>query len=152
MFFRNKEIKEPFSSAEKAKITAAIEAAEKSTSGEIRVHVDLSCSKDPVERAVECFDKMGMSATELRNGVLVYIAIKERSFAIIGDQGINEKVPAGFWDSTRDLMLSHFKNNQLVDGLCAGIQHAGEQLKTHFPLADDDSNELSNDISFGDGK
>ena len=151
MFFRQK-AKEPFSEADKKKITSAIEAAEKSTSGEIRVHIDLSCSKDPVERAVECFDKMGMSATELRNGVLVYLAIKEHTFAIIGDQGINEKVPDGFWDSTRDLMLSHFKNNQLVDGLCEGIRHAGEQLKTHFPLAEDDSNELSNDISFGDGK
>jgi len=151
MFFKQKD-KEPFSSSEKLQITSAIEEAEMSSSGEIRVHVDLSCTKEPVERAIECFDKLGMSATELRNGVLVYLSIKERSFAIIGDKGINEKVPDGFWDSTRDLMLSHFKNNQLVEGLCAGIKHAGIQLKEHFPLAADDSNELSNDISFGDGK
>ena len=151
MFFRQK-AKEPFSESEKKQITSAIEEAERSTSGEIRVHIDLSCSKDPVERAVECFDNMGMSATELRNGVLVYLAIKEHKFAIIGDQGNNEKVPTGCWDSTRDLMLSHFKANRLVDGLCEGIKHAGIQLKEHFPLAEDDSNELSNDISFGDGK
>jgi len=147
--FRNQN-NEPFSELEKQQLIKAIEQAEQSSSGEIRLHVDLSCSRPPVERAIECFEQLGMTATEERNGVLIYLALQDRKFAIIGDKGINEKVPGNFWDATRDLMLSYFKKDMLVEGLCRGIMHAGEQLQLHFPLSENDANELSNDISFGD--
>lgn len=147
--FGNK-TKEPFSELEKQQVIKAIERAEESSSGEIRLHVDLSCSRPPMERAIECFEQLGMTATEERNGVLVYLSLQDKKFAIIGDQGINEKVPSDFWDTTRDLMLSYFKKDLLVEGLCRGIMHAGEQLQRHFPLGENDSDELSNDISFGD--
>jgi uncharacterized membrane protein len=89
-----------------------------------------------------------MHKTELRNGVLFYIAIEDHKFSIIGDQGINEKVPSDFWESTRDLMLNYFKQGEFLKGICQGIEKAGEQLKSHFPFQSDDTNELSNDISF----
>ncbi len=147
--FRNQN-NEPFSELEKQQLIKAIEHAEQSSSGEIRLHVDLSCSRPPLERAIECFENLGMTATEERNGVLIYLALQDRKFAIIGDKGIDEKVPHDFWDTTRDLMLSYFKKDMLVEGLCRGIMHAGEQLQLHFPLNENDANELSNDISFGD--
>lgn len=147
--FNNKPADKPFNDAEQKRIIQSIEQAELATSGEIRLHVDLSCTIPPLERAATCFDELGMGATELKNGVLIYLSLKEHSFAIIGDKGINEKVPEGFWDSTRDLMMNHFKKSELIEGICAGIEHAGEQLKLHFPLAHNDKNELNNDISFG---
>lgn len=147
--FGNKPIEKPFSEAEQQRIIDAIQLAELATSGEIRLHVDLNCSKPALNRAEECFNELGMSATELRNGVLIYLCLNQRTFAIIGDKGINEKVPSDFWDCTRDIMSSHFKNTEMVEGICAGIRNAGEQLKLHFPVQIDDKDELSNDISFG---
>lgn len=137
-----------FSDDEKKQIISSIESAEKNTSGEIRLHLDKHCKGDPVERAIQLFGKLNMHKTELRNGVLFYIAIEDHKFSIIGDKGINEKVPSDFWDSTRDLMLNHFKQGAFLKGICQGIEKAGEQLKSHFPFQTDDTNELSNDISF----
>jgi len=137
-----------FSESDKKRIISSIESAEKNTSGEGRLHLDKHCKGDPVERAIQLFGKLNMHKTELRNGVLFYLAIEDHKFSIIGDQGINEVVPDDFWDSTRDLMLSHFKNGDFLLGICEGIEEAGKQLKAHFPFQTNDSNELSNDISF----
>lgn len=140
--------KDFFTDTEKTAIQQAIAEAELNTSGEIRVRVDSRCRIEPKAKAIEIFQKLKMHRTELRNAVLFYIAVDDHKFSIIGDKGINESVPTDFWDSIRDEMMIHFKENQFALGLCTGIQRAGEKLKTHFPYQEDDKNELSNEISF----
>ena len=143
-------IKNFFSDIQKKSITLAIENAELHTSGEIRVHIDSKCKGDVVKTATQVFEKLGMHKTELRNGVLFYLAIEDKKFAILGDKGINDVVPVDFWDVIRDLMASEFKKDEFTVGLCQGIEMAGKHLKAHFPYQKDDTNELTNDISFED--
>ncbi len=138
-----------FSEEEKLQITDAIKSAELNTSGEIRVHVESKCKDDVLDSAAYWFEKLEMHKTEQRNGVLVYLAIDDRKFAILGDAGINAKVPDNFWDEIKEFMLAKFKNGQFADGLSEAILRAGEQLKMHFPYQTDDVNELSDEISFG---
>ena len=102
-----------------------------------------------LDSATGVFHKLKMTATKQRNGVLFYVAVKDQKFAILGDKGINEKVPADFWDHIKNTMLAHFKKQEFTEGLRKGIDMAGEKLKVHFPLLDDDTNELINDMSFG---
>ena len=106
-------------------------------------------SLDAFDRALEVFNTLKMDATELKNGVLVYVAVKNKSFVICGDQGINDLVPSDFWDSTKEVMANHFKNGNFKQGLIDGISKAGEQLKKYFPYQEGDTNELSNEISKG---
>ncbi len=138
-----------FSTGEKEKIVKSIEEAERNTSGEIRVHIEGVIKGDVLDRASYIFGRLGMQKTELRNGVLFYLAVNSKKFAIIGDAGINAKVPANFWDIIKEKMGAHFRQGDFVNGLCEGIIMAGDQLKTHFPHQTDDVNELSDDISFG---
>lgn len=140
---------ENFSDEKRAGIKRAIEVAEMNTSGEIRVHLEDSCKTDIFDRAVEIFRKLEMHKTKLRNGILFYLAVKDRKFVIIGDAGINRKVPEGFWDGVKELVISHFKSGMIAEGLMKGIEMAGEQLKEHFPHEADDVDELPNDISYG---
>lgn len=142
--------KDLFTEQEKQQIVAAIKEAEKNTSGEIRVHIERKCKEDVLDHAAFMFEELEMHQTELRNGVLIYLAYEDRQLAILGDAGINLKVPKGFWDVTRDIMIAEFKNGNFAKGLSDGILKAGEQLKTHFPYQQDDVNELSDDISFGE--
>ena len=137
------------SKAEQALIVKAIESAELNTSGEIRVHIESSCKSDPVERAIFIFNKLKMFQTKERNGVLIYIAFKSRKFAIIGDIGINAKVSANFWDDVKNKLLNYFALGDIVSGLTLAIFMSGEKLKEYFPYQTDDTNEQSNEISFG---
>jgi uncharacterized membrane protein len=141
--------KDYFTPEEQKRITDAIEQAEKNTSGEIRVHVESECRIDVLDRAVQIFAMLKMHKTKLRNGVLIYLSIMDRKFAILGDAGINAKVPENFWDSTKQAMLEEFQENRLTEGIIKGITMAGEKLKEHFPYKQDDVDELTNDISFG---
>jgi uncharacterized membrane protein len=136
------------SDKEQEKIKQSIEWAEKSTSGEVRVCVEEKCDKDAYERAVECFFDLKMQETKLRNGVLVYIALDDHKFAIIGDSGINNLVPKDFWDSTKGLTLERFKSNEIAEAISVGVIEAGKQLKKYFPYQSDDLNELPDDIVF----
>lgn len=138
-----------FTEADKLQITNAIRVAETNTSGEIRVHIENNCMGDVLDRAAYLFEKLEMHKTALRNGVLFYLAVEDRKFAILGDAGINQKVPENFWEGTRDTVLSKLKEGRISQGLAEGIVMAGEQLKTHFPYQKDDVNELSDEISFG---
>ncbi|MDD2583497.1 MAG: TPM domain-containing protein [Bacteroidales bacterium] len=131
-------------------IVKAIERAELNTSGEIRVHIESECKLDPIARAVTVFNKLKMNKTKERNGVLIYIAWKSRKFAIIGDIGIDEKVPENFWDKEREILLNHLKEGKAAIGIAAAIEMAGENLKEHFSYQSDDVNEQSNEISFGE--
>jgi uncharacterized membrane protein len=137
-----------FSEAEQSAIVQAIKKAEQNTSGEIRVHLDKSCSGDPYKRAVHVFEKLSMHKTAQRNGVLFYLSIEDHKLAIIGDKGINEKVPADFWHVILEDTVQLFKQGKLAEGLTQGIAKAGQQLSAFFPYHKDDHNELSNDISF----
>lgn len=134
---------------EEQEIVNAIQLAEKETSGEIRVHIEKTTSKDAFDRALEVFQLLQMHNTELKNGVLIYVAVEDKSLVICGDEGINDVVELDFWDSTRDLMLGHFKKGNFTQGLIDGVLKAGEQLKTYFPYQEGDQNELSNEISKG---
>ncbi|WP_080237232.1 TPM domain-containing protein [Spirosoma rigui] len=140
----------PFTPDQQQRIVDAIRQAETATSGEIRVHVEPKCSTaDPVQRAIEVFARLGMHQTKARNGVLFYLAHADRKFAILGDQGINAKVPADFWESTKDLLRSYFVNGEYAEGLSLGIERAGQQLRQYFPYDGvTDINELADDISF----
>jgi len=135
--------------ADEETIVAAIQQAEKNTSGEIRVHVENHTEKPPLERAQEVFHFLNMHQTAARNGVLFYVGVSDRSFAILGDEGIDKAVEADFWDCTKDIVISHFKERRFAHGLAEGILRAGDRLKTYFPYADDDKNELPDTISRG---
>jgi uncharacterized membrane protein len=131
-------------------VIAAIQQAERETSGEIRVHIEANCPEgDPVKRAIDVFRHLGMHQTKEQNGVLFYLAHDDRKFAVLGDKGIDAKVPADFWESTKELMRQHFAANDFSAGLSQGIERAGQHLKRFFPRAGDDANELPDDISFG---
>ncbi|MEN9700052.1 MAG: hypothetical protein RLZZ301_1250 [Bacteroidota bacterium] len=135
--------------SEQHEVAKAIEAAELQTSGEIRVHLEAKCASDPTARAIALFSKLKMQKTAARNGVLIYIAYQDKKFAIIGDQGIHEKVTDQFWNSTRDAMLQAFQQKGVLAGILAAVHESGQQLKTHFPHQRNDQNELSNEISIG---
>lgn len=137
------------SQADKETIVEAIAKAERLTSGEIRVHIDKKCSGDPLQRAIKVFEDLKMHETALRNGVLIYLSFSDKKVAILGDKGINERVPENFWDSSRSIMIHHFKNNDFARGIILAIKEAGEQLKAYFPIEEGDTNELSNEITLG---
>ena len=139
-----------FSKEEKSEIKKAILNAELDTSGEIRVHVENECVGDALDRASYLFGKLGMRKTGLHNGVLFYLAIVDKKFAIIGDSGINKEVPENFWEDIKNSMSEKFKSGEFTEGLALGISMAGVRLKKHFPHHIDDINELPDEISFGD--
>lgn len=137
-----------FTQEQQAQILASVKEAELETSGEIRVHIETSLRGDVLDRAAWLFKKLGMDKTAERNGVLFYLAVGDRKFAIIGDAGINAKVPVGFWDEISENLMKNFKEGKFTEGLSEGIIMAGKQLKTHFPYKSDDVNELPDEISF----
>lgn len=136
-----------FSANEKQKIIAAIRAAEKETSGEIRVHLEEQSRLPVFDRAVEVFHMIGMNRTALKNGVLIYLATTNKEFAVLGDSGINQAVPKNFWDEITQRLSEQFAGGNFCEGLCEAILLIGEKLKTYFPHKTDDQNELSDDIS-----
>lgn len=139
-----------FTKEQKSEIEQAIKTAEVNTSGEIRVHIESRCEENELDRAAWWFAELKMHKTELRNGVLFYMAIEDKKFAIIGDIGINKVVETDFWDITKELILGFFKEGKYSQGLVVGIIQAGLQLQKHFPFNKvDDVNELTDEISFG---
>ena len=139
--------KEFLSKEEETAIVEAIQQAEKNTSGEIRVHIEAHTDEDHFEHALKVFQQLEMHQTELRNGVLIYIAVEDHKFVILGDEGINNVVANDFWDKTKDIMQGHFRKGDFKTGIVEGILQAGKELKAHVPYQDDDENELSNEIS-----
>lgn len=135
--------------AEEKAVIEAIKEAESHTSGEIRVHLEKHTTIAPMERAIAVFNQLEMYKTQNANGVLIYVATEDHKFAICGDKGIHEVVPEDFWESTKEIMRNHFKNGDFKQGLIDGILKAGNELKKYFPCCDDDTNELTNDISKG---
>jgi len=140
--------KEFLAMLDQPRITAAIGAAERETSGEIRVHIQPKATGGDARYVAErTFERLGMTKTALRNGVLLFIASEERSFVILGDKGIDEKVPERFWDEIAAKLAFRFRNGEFTDGIVEAIIAAGQQLKTYFPRAEGDVNELSDEIN-----
>jgi uncharacterized membrane protein len=135
---------------EEREVVEAIRLAEMETSGEIRVHLEKHCDGDPLERAKAVFETLGMHQTKLKNGVLFYVAVNDKVFAICGDKGIDDVVADNFWNSTKELMAAQFRQGNFKRGLLEGIASAGFELKRYFPCQDDDVDELSNEISLGE--
>ena len=133
---------------EDQRVVEAIRQAERNTSGEIKVHIENRCKGDVEQRSLYIFDKLKLNETQLRNGVLIYLAIKDHKFAILGDKGINDVVEDNFWNDVKDLMLNQFKEGHFAEGLEQGIMRCGEKLKAYFPYQSDDINEIPDDISY----
>jgi uncharacterized membrane protein len=129
------------------RIERAIQDAERLTSAEIRVHLEDHCPELALDRAAFIFEKLEMHKTELRNGVLIYVAMNDKKAAILGDAGINARVEHGFWDATMAEIITHFKNQQFDEGIVAAVMRAGGALRQHFPIAEGDRNELSNTVT-----
>ena len=136
-------------SKEENEVVNAILKAEKNTSGEIRVHIEATAKIDHFSRAQQVFHFLKMDNTKEENGVLLYVAVTDKKFVLYGDKGIDKAVPRGFWDTTKEVISSHFKKGDFKQGIIAGILKAGKELETHFPWHHNDTNELSNEISKG---
>lgn len=133
-----------------ARVTTAIAAAEQRTSGEIRVLIAREKTADPVVAAQKHFERLGMTNTRERNGVLIYVAPASHNFAVIGDTGIHEKCGEAFWRLLAAEMSARFKRGEFTDGLVHTIEHAGKLLAENFPRSPDDRNELSDKIEEAD--
>ncbi len=134
---------------EESQIIEVIKIAEKNTSGEIRVHLERTADKDPLERAKDVFCFLKMNETKNHNGVLFYVAVDDKQFAVLGDVGIDNAVPKDFWDSIKSTVLKHFSSGNFVVGLQDGILETGRKLQEYFPYQSNDNDELTNDISLG---
>lgn len=134
---------------EQNRVVEAIANAENQTSGEIRLHLESHCKEDVLDQASYWFEKLEMHKTDLRNGVLIYVATEDHKLAILGDAGINEKVPENFWDDVKEVMIGGFKDQNYEVALVQAIGMIGEKLVADFPFQSDDVNEISDDISFG---
>lgn len=143
------DIEEWLTREELARVRDAVRNAEKRTSGEIRVHLDVAIMENVLDHAAFVFDELDMTKTKDRNGVLIYVSVPGRKVAVIGDVAIHAKLGDGYWRGVLELILGHFKQDRFCDGLCAGVERLGEQLREHFPYQRDDVNELSDDVSFG---
>jgi len=143
--------KEIFSDSDLQDISDAISTFEGRTSGEIVISFNTTSHNKPYKTAKRIFEKAKLHQTKERNATLIVLFLSEHKFAVYGDVGIHEKVPENFWESTVEEMRDQFSQGNMKAGLLAGIQKLGENLAKYFPVAEDDVNELSDDIKFGDG-
>ncbi|MDR2815403.1 MAG: TPM domain-containing protein [Proteiniphilum sp.] len=128
------------------RITESIRLAESRTSGEIRVCIARQCKGSPLDAALKKFRQLKMDTTHLRNGVLIYISPFRHKAAIIGDQGIHEAANEDFWNEAMEVMLSHFRNGAITEGICKGVEKVGELIKSRYPVSENDINELSDEV------
>jgi uncharacterized membrane protein len=134
-------------------IVAAVGRAERACSGEVRVHVQRKSRGDIREAAERTFERLGMTKTAGRNGVLLFICSEEQRFVILGDSGINEAVGGdGYWKAIASRLGERFRAGEFTEGIVEAIEQVGEQLRCHFPWQEGDVDELSNEISIdGEG-
>jgi uncharacterized membrane protein len=131
------------------RIESAIGQAELSTSAELRVHLEDYCKEDPLDRAAYLFEKLEMHKTALRNGVLIYVAFKDRKLAILGDSGIHHHVHQETWDTIKTELIASFSQGQYEEGLSKAVATVGEKLAAFFPRQLNDRDELSNTVTTG---
>jgi uncharacterized membrane protein len=133
---------------EHERIVAAIREAERSSRGEVRVHVSSQSIDDAEAAARAQFDTLGMAETAERNGVLIYVAPASQKFAVIGDRGIHEQCGPAFWQDVAGAMQEDFRAGRFTDGLVKGVQRTGRALAERFPrTAGADRNELADEVS-----
>jgi uncharacterized membrane protein len=140
-------VRQFLSEADLDAVAQAVAAAERTTSAEIRVHLDHRCPGEAMPQAIAVFERLGMHATTERSGVLIYVAVGDRKLAVIGDRGIHERVGAGYWRQVVDAMLGHLRASRPRDGLVQAVTNVGAALQSHFPRRGDDRNELADDVS-----
>ncbi len=135
------------------RVIEAINNAEKQTSGEIRVHIEHHCNREPLERAARIFHELGMDQTKLENGVLIYIASEDHKAAVYAGKGIHERVEDGFWSDVLNTLINYFKQNDYEEGIEKAVYKVGDKLQELFPYHQKgDLNELSNEISYRDNQ
>ena len=139
-----------FSDQDLEQISTAIKRFEKKTSGEIVINFNTTSYNQPYKTAKRIFEKSGLYNTNERNATLIVLFLSEKKFAVYGDKGIYEKVPEDFWQETVDGMRASFAQGDMLEGLLFGIKSLGNNLSKYFPLAEDDVNELSDDLTFED--
>ena len=142
-------VKSFLSDADLDAVTGAIAEAEAGTSAEIRVHLDHRCRADAMARAVAVFERLGMHRTARRHGVLVYVAVRDRKLAVIGDRGIHERVGEAYWQGLVATVVSHLREERPREGLIHAVRELGQVLRQHFPRDPDDRNELPDQVSIG---
>lgn len=133
-------------------IIKAIAEAENRTSGEVRIHIEHHCKRDPLERAARIFHELGMDQTELENGVLIYIATEDHKASVYAGKGIHKQVEDGFWSDVLNILLEHFKKEEFEVGIVEAVRKVGHKLKELFPYHQEDVNELSDEISYHKNK
>ena len=143
-----KTLKGFFTPDDERRILSAIRDAESRTSGEIRVRIERKAGNDPMALTRKAFESIGMRNTALHNGILFVLFLEDKKFAILGDDGINKKVPDGFWNKVKNTVQEHFRKGLFTEGLVEGVKEIGEQLATFFPHQRQDRNELPDVISY----
>lgn len=138
--------KKIFDKNAKQRVVEAIRKAEARTSGQIKVYVEDRCKGPAFDRAKALFGELELDKTERQNGALIYLALKDHKFAILGDKGIHEQEPPGFWDETRDEMRDFFKRGAFLEGVERGVQKVGDELAAFFPYESGQDNELPDEI------
>jgi len=136
-----------FSKREKEAIVEAIRRAELRTSGEIRVHLERHVSEDLTLHAQKVFEKIGMTRTADRNGVLIFLSVADHRFVVLGDEGIHSKVSPSFWQEIASILATHFGQNRFAEGIIRAADTVGQLLAAHFPCTHRDINELPDTIS-----
>lgn len=131
---------------DESKIVAEIAAAERNTSGEIRVFISRRTPEDVVARARERFEKLGMTRTRHRNAVLIYFAPRVRKFAVIGDRGVHEKCGEAFWEETVAEIAGELRAERFTEAVQDAVRKIGALLAAHFPPEPGNANELPNDL------
>ena len=138
-----------FTEDEKEVIVSAIRKTELHTTGEIRVHITNNSNKDVFKDALRIFEKLNMHKTPFRNGVLIFIAVKDRKFSVIGDEGIYDKLDKDYWNFISSILARNFSEKKHVNGLIEAIENIGNTLAKHYPNLDDiQTNNLPDDLSF----
>lgn len=133
-----------------ARIEGAIREAEEKTSGEIRVCVARFFWGSVEGAARRSFERLEMTRTAQRNGVLLFVVPARKRFVVLGDEGIHQRVGQPFWEAVTAVLSRHFRKGDFSGGLVEGIHAVGAQLSTHFPSKGTaDVNELPNAIDFG---
>jgi len=139
-----------FSESDLEILKSCIDKAEKTTSGEIRLHVEAICTHDvPEKRAHEVFQDLGMHQTKQKNAILIYLAHESRKFVLWGDQGIHDRVGQSFWDEQARFLSEQLRGGNYLLGMQKVIENLGRALGEYFPWDDSDVDELDNSISTG---
>ena len=142
--------REFFTPEEQQRMVAAIQKAEKNTSGEVRVFIESKCKYvDPVERAKEIFFSLKMENTKDRNAVLLYLALDDHQLALFADEGIYKRLGAEYWNIEVRKIISAFTKDDYTGGICLVVEDIGDALTAEFPYANNDKNELPDEIIFG---